>query len=60
MGARRLCETDRVPNPKLLKDATKMRKLMMIFVLATAWMTVSSAIGAPPMPQCAPKCPWIR
>ncbi len=36
-----------------------MRKLMMIFALAAAYVAVSSAAGAPP-PQCEPNCPWIR
>jgi hypothetical protein len=37
-----------------------MRKLMMIFALATAYVAVSSAAGGPPMPECSPNCPWIK
>jgi hypothetical protein len=37
-----------------------MRKLMMIFALAAAYVAVSSAAGIAPPPTCDPNCPWIK
>jgi hypothetical protein len=52
----RLAYVTRLNQPKGLN---KMRKLMMIFALAAAYVAVSNAGSFPP-PTCDPNCPWIR